>query len=430
MLLTGARQVGKTYAIRKYGSEHYETVVEINFVETPKAVGFLDGAADVSEMLFRISALSNVSMYPGKTLVFFDEVQEYPEIVTLIKFLVDEGSYRYVLSGSLLGVELKDIRSEPVGYMDTMELFPLDFEEFALTVGTAPNIIDVLSDNFRLRTPVDSVVHDKMIKVFQLYLIVGGMPSAVVKYIETNNLRLVEEEQKAIIRLYKKDIAKYDPDDKLYLNDIFDLIPSELNAKNKRFILKNLNENFKYGRYHNSFLWLKNAGVALPTYNVEEPTYPLKLAEQRNLFKLFMNDVGLLACQYSDGLQLRLLRGDTDVNYGGIFENVAAEELTAHGFSLAYFNSKRQGEIDFVITYRDRILPIEIKSGKGYERHTAMNNVLGVPNYEIKEGFVFCNDNVSVRGNIVYLPIYMLMFLCNDCHGQDVIYKLNLDGIS
>lgn len=229
--------------------------------------------------------------------------------------------------------------------------------------------------------------------------------------------------------MYKKDIAKYDPDDKLYINDIIDLIPSELNAKNKRFILKNLNENLKFGCYRNSFLWLKNACVALPVYNVKEPTYPLRLAEQRNLFKLFMNDVGLLACQYSDGLQVKLLRGEM-VNYGGIFENAAAQELTAHGFSLSYFNNKKQGEIDFVITCSERILPLEIKSGKGYDRHSAMDNILKVPNYGIAEGFVFCNDNISVKGAVTCFPVYMLMFLKNEHLVEDVIYKLDLDGLS
>jgi predicted AAA+ superfamily ATPase len=371
-------------------------------------------------MILRISALAEGKMVPGKTLIFLDEVQEYPEIVTLIKFLVDEGSYRYALSGSLLGVELKDLRSEPVGYMDVLDMYPLDFEEFALAVGVSPTIIDSLSANFRDRTPVDPIVHERMIKVFHLYLVVGGMPAAVSKYMESNNLRLVEEEQKAILKLYKKDIAKYDPDDKLYLNEIFDLIPSELNAQNKRFILKKLNENFKFGRYYNSFLWLKSAGVAIPVYNVEEPEYPLKLSEQRNLFKLFLNDVGLLACQYSAGLQLKLLQGEVNLNYGGIFENAAAQELTAHGFALAYYNNKKLGELDFVVTYEDKVLPLEIKSGKDYSRHSALNNVLKVPNYHIEEAVVFCNDNVSSDGAVTNLPIYMLMFLKTD-RQEDII---------
>jgi len=430
LLITGARQVGKTFAIGKYASEHYDYIFELNFVATPQAIGFLDGSSDAKEMLFRITALSKVPMIPGKTLIFFDEIQEYPELVTMIKFLVAEGSYQYALSGSLLGVELKDLRSEPVGYMDVMEMYPMDLEEFALAVGVAPVVIDRLHQNYLESTPVDRIVHERMMKVFQLYLTVGGMPSAVAKYLETNNIQIVEEEQKAIIKLYKKDISKYDPDDKLYLNEIFDLIPSELNSKNKRFILKNLNENFKFDRYFNSFLWLKNAGVALPTFNVDEPTYPLMLSIQRNLFKLFMNDVGLLACQYSDGVQLKLLRGELNLNYGGIFENVVAQELTAHGFTLAYFNSKKLGELDFVITAEEKILPIEVKSGKDYQRHNAIKNVMDVPNYEIERGIVFCNDNIHVKGSLTYLPIYMLMFLKNEVRMDNPIYKLDLTGIS
>ncbi len=430
LLLTGARQVGKTYAFRKFGKENFDNVIEINFVENKSAIGFLDGSVNAREMILRISALTEGKMVPGRTLIFFDEVQEYPEIVTLIKFLVDEGSYRYALSGSLLGVELKDLRSEPVGYMDVLDMYPLDFEEFALAVGVSSTIIGSLSESFRNLTPIDRIVHERMMKVFRLYLVVGGMPAAVAKYLESNNLRLVEEEQKAILKLYKKDIAKYDPDDKLYLNDIFDLIPSELNAQNKRFILKKLNENFKFSRYYNSFLWLKNAGVAIPVYNVEEPQYPMKLSEQRNLFKLFQNDVGLLACQYSDGLQLKLLRGEVNLNYGGIFENVAAQELAAHGFSLAYYNNKKLGELDFVVTYEDKVLPIEIKSGKDYSRHSALNNVLNVQNYHIGRAVVFCNDNITSDGSVTNLPIYMLMFLKNGQQEKDVIYKLDLQGIS
>lgn len=430
LLLTGARQVGKTYAIRKYASKFYEHLFELNFIENKEAIGFLDGASDAKEMLLRITAIANVPMVPGKTLIFFDEIQNYPDIVTLIKFLVDEGSYQYALSGSLLGVELKDLRSAPVGYMDVMDMYPMDLEEFAIAVGVAPMVIDTIHQNYLESKAVDAVVHNSMMKVFQLYLIVGGMPSAVAKYIETNNIQIVVEEQLAIVKLYKKDIAKYDFNDKLYLNEIFEMIPSELNAKNKRFVLKKLNENFKFSRYFNSFLWLKNAGVALPTYNVNEPIYPLELSTQRNLFKLFMNDVGLLSCQYSDGLQLKLLRGELNLNYGGIFENMVAQELTAHGFSLAYFNSKKLGELDFVITAKEKILPIEVKSGKDYYRHNAINAVLKVQNFDIEKGIVFCNENLHIEGPITYLPIYMVMFLKNEVKMDDPIYKLDLTYLS
>lgn len=428
LLVTGARQTGKSFSIRQYGTTHYENFVEINFIEHPDAVEVLKGARSSQDILVRLSLLTSTPLVAGKTLVFFDEVQECPEMVTAIKFLVDEGSYRYILSGSLLGVELKDLRSEPVGYMDVKEMYPLDLEEFFMAMGVSSHVTDSLQKAFEEQKPVDEFVHKKMMELFRLYLIVGGMPAAVQKYIDTHNLQDVMAEQQAIIRLYKRDISKYDNNNKLYIDEIFDLIPSELNAKNKRFILKDLNKNLKFSRYENSFLWLKNAGVALPTYNVEEPVVPLKLSRNRNLFKLFQNDIGLLACQYAEGIQLRIINNEKGINYGSIFENVVAQELQAHGFELYYFNSKKQGELDFIIEKDDHTLPIEVKSGKDYQRHNALCNVMGNADYGIPMAFVFCNDNVSTSENIVYLPIYMVAYLKKKVVGE-VIYDVDLAGI-
>ena len=429
LLITGARQVGKTYIIREVGRADFESFIEINFLENRTAQSLFENARSSADILLRISAITDQPLIPGKTLIFFDEVQECKEIVTAIKFLVDEGSYRYILSGSLLGVDLKDIRSAPVGYMDIFEMYPLDFEEFALASGVSEHVIDSLRNSFSSYTPVDAIVHEKMMDLFRLYLIVGGMPSVVARYLATNNLQEVTQEQRAILALYRQDIAKYDPNNKLYLEDIFALIPSELNSKNKRFILKNLNENFKFSRYQNSFLWLKNAGVALPTFCVTEPTVPLMLNKSANLFKLFLSDVGLLASMYMDGIQLKLLNREKDINFGSIYENAAAQELKAHGYDLYYFNSKKQGELDFVIERGGDVLPIEIKSGKDYQRHAALDNVMGNKDYAIPVAFVFQNDNVSVNGRIVYLPIYMLMFLQKEEPLLPQIYKLNLDGL-
>ena len=338
-------------------------------------------------------------------------MQECKEIVTAIKFLVEEGSYRYILSGSLLGVELKDIRSAPVGYLDVLEMFPMDIEEFARANGVSDRILDHLRSCYDKKQEVDPLVHQKMMELFRLYLIVGGMPAAVACYLQTHNLYEVAQVQQSILTLYKKDIARYDPKEKLYLEDIFDLIPSELNAKNKRFILKDLHQDFKLSRYHNSFLWLANAGVALPTYNVEEPRIPLRLNRQSNLFKLFLCDVGLLAATYANGIQLALLNGEKNINFGAVFENAAAQELAAHGYKLYYFNSKKQGELDFVIEHEGNVLPLEIKSGKDYTRHNALTGVLANPEYGIPAAVVFHSGNVSVKDKITYYPIYMMMFL-------------------
>ena len=362
-------------------------------------------------ILMRLSIITNVPMIKGDTLIFFDEVQECPDIVTAIKFLVDEGSYRYILSGSLLGVELKDIRSVPVGYMGVKEMFPLDFEEFITCVGINDNVIATVKEAWTKRRPVDDFIHNKMMELFRLYLIVGGMPAAVSKYLESNNLQEVLAVQQEIIQLYKKDIAKYDPDNKLYIEEIFNLIPPELNAKNKRFILKRLNENAKYARYENSFLWLKNAGVAIPVYNVEEPKVPLLLARSRNLLKLFLNDIGLLAAQYADGIQVRIIKGDKDINFGSIYENAVAQELVAHGFEPYFYNSKKRGEIDFVIENDGKVLPIEVKSGKGYVYHRALSNIMDCEEYDLPEALVLNNDNLTVEGRITYVPVYMVMFI-------------------
>lgn len=427
LLITGARQTGKTFSIREFGKT-FKAFVEINFVENPEAVEIFKNAHNCSDILLRLSAITNVPLIKGETLIFFDEVQKCPEIVTAIKFLVNEGSYRYILSGSLLGVELKDLRSEPVGYMGVKEMYPLDFEEFISCVGVSDKVISSIRRAWEQRTPVDEFVHTKMMELFRLYLIVGGMPAAVNRYIETNNLQEVMGIQQDIIRLYKRDIAQYDPNNKLYIEEIFNLIPPELNAKNKRFILKRLNENAKFERYQNSFLWLANAGVALPVYNVEEPKTPLLLARSRNLFKLFQSDIGLLAAQYAEGIQLRIIKGDKDINFGSIYENAVAQELVAHGLSPYYYNNKKRGELDFIIELDGRVIPIEVKSGKDYEVHRALSNLMDCEEYDLPEALILTNDNLSVKGRLIYAPIYMSMFLERN-NEAPTHYKVDLSGL-
>ncbi len=423
--------MGKTFAVRKIGKEVFEQVVEINFIEQPDAVELFSHPKSAAELLMRISAFTRKKLVPGKTLIFFDEVQECDEMVTAIKFLVDEGSYRYVMSGSLLGVELKDLRSVPVGYMGELEMYPLDLEEFAKALGIGEEVMSHLKECYENQSPVDEFIHKKMLELVTLYMIVGGMPSAVQKYLDTNNLRSVLNEQRDIIRTYKRDITKYEKERKLQIEEIYNLIPAELNAKNKRFVLKELSEKARFARYESGFLWLKDAGVAIPTYNVEAPKIPLLLNKQRNLFKLFLNDVGLLAAMYGGDIQVRLL-SSLNVNYGAAFENLVAQELYAHGFAidhdLFYFNSKKQGELDFVVEYQGEVLPIEVKSGKAYERHRALSNIMDSEEYAIPKAIVFCQENIQIKNRLVYLPIYMLMFLKHE-QNNDLTYRFDLAGL-
>lgn len=425
LLLTGARQTGKTYAIRKYAKDHGLQLVEMNFVLQPETIDIPRGAVNVQELLLRISAYANHPLEPGKTLIFFDEVQAYQDIMTWVKALVEDGRYRYALSGSLLGLEL-NVRSLPVGYMSEYQMFPLDFEEFIRNIGVTDEVLDSVRSAWDQRKPVDAYIHEKLMRLFNLYLIVGGMPAAVQQYVDTNDLQRVIQEQKAILAFYKKDIANYDPENKLYINDVFDLIPSELNAKNKRFILKRLNEHIKFSRHENSFVWLRDADMALPVYNVEEPRVPLKLNELRNLFKLFQNDVGLLASQYVNGIQLQILQGNVCINNGAIYENAVAQELHAHGWKLYYFNSKKQGEVDFLLENDNEIIPLEVKSGKDYQRHVALKNILSNEEYAIERAIVLCNENIKEDSNILYAPIYMTMFLQHHPAVTPLIYHPEL----
>ena len=434
LLLKGARQVGKTSAIREYAKRHKMNLIEINFYEDDSASNLFTGAQSAKDVLLRISAHTKMKTSLPDTMIFFDEVQKCPEVITWIKFLVDEGSCRYALSGSLLGVELQDVESVPVGYMAVKEVFPLDLEEFSRCLGLSDQVFESLSESFQKRMPVDDIVHDALMKMVHLYLVVGGMPAAVQAYVDTNDLNVVEDKQKEILDLYKWDIQQYDREKKFEVNDIFNLIPSELDAKNKRFILKNLNEFARFSKYENSFLWLKNAGVAIPTLNIQEPVISFKLNEQRNLFKLFQNDVGLLCCQYASGIQLKLLQGKVKQNYGAIYENLVAQELFCHGFGgddheLHYFNSKKQGELDFVIAQNGKVLPIEVKSGKDYHRHNALTNVLSDRNYDIDFAYVLTNDNVHTDDKRVYLPIYMLMFIHKSPSPAKQIFRFDLQNL-
>lgn len=428
LLITGARQVGKSYAIREFGKSHYSSFIEINLLEDSIARTSISKASNSKDLLLRITAIASQPLIKGKTLIFFDEVQVVPEIVTAIKFLVEEGSYQYVLSGSLLGIGLKRISSMPVGYLTVKEMYPLNLEEFYRACGISDNIFSVLEEAFKAEREIDSIIHRKLMELFRLYLIVGGMPAVVQTYLDTNDIKKVVNKQREILSMYVEDISQYDINNKLYIKDIFNLIPAELNNPNKRFILKNLNENTKFSRLEDSFIWIREAGVAIGVYNIEEPKLPLELAKLRNLFKLFSNDVGLLACQYADGIQLRILNNDIDINYGSIYENAVAEELYSHGLKLYYFNSKKQGELDFVIKIDDKLLPIEVKSGKNYLRHNALKNVIENKDYDIEKAYVLYNENIKRVGNIVYLPIYLMMFIKNR-EIEKLIWKIDLSSL-
>ena len=427
LLVTGARQVGKTYVIRNSLKNNNVNYMEFNFIEQPELVELFKNSTDTKDFLMRLSLVADKPLSKGM-IIFFDEIQEVKDFITKIKFLVDDGTYKYVLSGSLLGVELNGLKSAPVGYMQIFDMYPLDFHEFVDALGVQGNIIDVLEKCYVERQVVDEFIHKKMLDIFNLYLIVGGMPQAVSIYLETNDLNRVSQVQQDIIRLYRFDFSKYEERYKLKLKEIYDALPGQLDEKNKRFQLNKVGKGMSFNKVENDFLWLKDAGVVIPVYNVSEPKLPLMISENRNLFKLFMSDVGLLTNMYSNYVKMAILNHESSTNNGALFENVVAQELNSKGFSLYYYNSKKMGELDFVVELDGEILPLEIKSGKDYKRHSALNNVLSTENYNIKKALVFSQGNVEVKDKRIYLPIYMIMFLKNKKLNNSV-YKIDLNGL-
>lgn len=425
LLVDGARQVGKSYLIERLGHEYYKNFIKIDFFSDNFAKSIFTTSANTDEIISRLSLFSKGKLIKGETLIFLDEVQECKEAVTAVKYLVQEGSYKYILSGSLLGIELYDVKSMPVGYMDSIEMFPLDFEEFSMANGVQENIITKLRTSFDNKTPVDEMIHEAMLRLFRLYLVIGGMPAVVVKYLEENNIADAVREQENIIKRYRADIVKYESiDKKLRITKVFDALPGELNNINRRFVLNHLDKEAKGNRYINTFEWLKASGVAIAVYNAEEPVLPLRLSENSTLFKLFLCDVGLLCSMYADSIQLRILGGETDINYGAVYENFVSQELRAHGFDrLFYFNSRKQGEVDFLISRGGVVLPIEVKPGSDYKKHHALDRIMSNLKYDLKNAVVLSNANVSKEGNITYYPVYMMMFIEKDRVPCDMTYK-------
>ena len=392
-------------------------------------VHYLDAEMSADEFLVKLRMIMPEDCKPHETIVFFDEIQKCPEIVTKIKFLVDEGSFKYVMSGSLLGVELKGIASAPVGYLSVLRMYPMDFEEFMIANHVSKATLEMLKDKFETVRPVDEFIHQKLLALFFVYLIVGGMPDAVKTYIATKDIREVDKIQRDIVTQYKEDFSQYESEDKkLKLISIYDIIPAELNKQNKKFVFTMLDKELKFDRYENSFLWLKDAGVALPVYNVEAPVIPLLASKSSNVFRLFSSDIGLLTSAYPAATKIELINKNGEVNNGAHFENAVAQQLLCNGFELYFCKKKNIGELDFLIEMDGKVVPIEVKSGKAYRTHKALDHFMNVSDYHIEKAYVFSIGNVEKDGNVTYLPIYMCYLVKEQSIGQ-LIVDLDMEGL-
>lgn len=427
MLVNGARQIGKSYLIRYVGKKLYRHFIEINLKEDLEGPKVFHGVRTTSDLYLRLSNYTNEE--PGTihdTLVFLDEIQAYPHLLTMLKFLRQEGRYRFIASGSELGIALAQTPSVPIGSITIRQMFPLDFEEFLWAQGVGEEWIAHMKNAFEKKESLDDNMHRLMLDYFKYYLLIGGLPEAVNAYIDHRNMVSVRNIQTDIHQLYKTDASQYDDEHRLQIRKIYDLIPSNLENKKKRIVYNKIEE--KKGKtfndYQNEFEYLTNSGVALEVTATSNPRFPLAESEQKRLIKLYLNDVGLftdILYHYNVNAVMQDIRS---INLGAVYETVVAQELSAHGFRLHYYDNKKKGEVDFLIDDFNTlsVLPIEVKSGKDYTQHRALTKFLDNPEYNIKRAIVFSNEwKVSENNGIIYMPIYYVMFLSNSTPNESVI---------
>ena len=430
LCIIGARQIGKTTLIREFGKNEYEYFAELNFVTDERAADIFNGKLTAEAVITNLTAYLQTPLEPGKTLILLDEVQECPQVRSAIKFLAEDGRFDYIESGSLPGVRYKEVASYPVGFEQILPMYPLDFEEYLWANGVQDKTLQYLKKCYDQKEMVSEAVHETLCKLFYSYLVVGGMPQTVQIYVDTHDIAKVVLNQRSILDLYRLDIAKYaSENEKVKIKAIFDSIPAQLNEKNRRFKLNSIQASARLIRYEDSFNWLADAGVALPCYNVTEPQAPLQLSEKRNLFKLYMNDVGLLCASCMENIQFDLLMGNVDINMGSILENAFAQNLRSNGFELHYYDSKKIGELDFVLQKGLHTELVEIKSGKDFKKHLAMDHAMEVEQWKFEKSIVFSKSNVEEDGKVLYLPWYMILFFKQEKEPEKMIYEIDLSGL-
>ena len=417
MLIDGARQVGKTYIIRHVGQKLFENYIELNLVEDYVGARLFANAKTVEDFYLAVSMLAGDRMKEKEnTLIFIDEIQAYPHLLTLLKFLAQDDRFTYIASGSLLGVTLAQTTSIPMGSIRMVRMFPLDFEEFLYANGMNALVVSSLRKKYERQESLDEATHAKVLDMFRKYLLVGGMPDAVNAFVTEKNIQLVRQIQSEIYAYYVADASKYDDGRKLKIRRIYDLIPSNLENKKKRVVAQSIeNKRGKtFADYQDEFDYLISAGIALSVQAISTPVFPLIQSSGKNLLKLYLNDVGILSgILYGNNIQA-ILSDEESINLGSVYECVVASELIAHGHKLFYYDNRTKGEVDFLIDDYDSLsaVPIEVKSGKDYTVHSALNAFVSNEDYHVKKAIVLSNEReITMKNKITYLPIYDIMFI-------------------
>lgn len=417
LLVNGARQIGKSYIIRYVGKKLYPHFVEINLQKDKEGPAIFSHVHTTQELYMQVSTIADETLgNKSDTLIFLDEIQAYPHLLTMLKFLRQEGRYHFIASGSQLGIALAETPSVPIGSVAIETMYQLDFEEFLWASGAGQEAIDGMRALFEKRQPLPEGMHRYILQQFQYYLLVGGLPDAVNHFIESHNMREVRDIHRDIHELYRTDASQYDEERKLMIRRIYDMVPSQLENKKKRIIYQNIED--KKGKhfadYQDEFEYLIESGITLEVKAVSQPKYPLAESSSKNLMKLYLNDVGLLT-YILYGLNINaVLQDERSINLGTVYESVVAQELRAHGYKLYYYDNKKKGEVDYLINDYNtvNVLPLEVKSGKDYKEHSALSKFLDEKEYNIYQAIVFSNEpGVWQEKGIWYMPVYYVMFL-------------------
>lgn len=422
LILEGARQIGKSFSIREVGTRLYKNYVEINFVEDDEGDQLFKNIHKKEDFYLTLSMVAGDKLNDRTdTLVFLDEIQHYPQYLTMLKFLREDGRYRYITSGSLLGITLQDTTSIPVGSVIRKDMFQLDFEEFLIANGFGTEAINMLRSAYENRQSLSEEQHNHVMDIFRRYLLVGGMPDAVNTYLDTHNIVRVREVQEGIRSLYATDASKYEKEQnkKLLIRRIYEMIPSQMENKKRRLVIQEIRnkKGDRFEQYNEEFEYLISSGIALAVHAISNPHFPLSESLHKNLLKLYLNDVGLLTGQLYHNNIRPVLDDVRSINLGSVYESVVAQELRAHGHKLFYYDQRKQGEVDYMIDDHTlmSIHPVEVKSGKDYTVHSALNNLLDNPDYHISAATVISNERkIYQNGKITYMPVYLVMFMNND----------------
>lgn len=419
LVLEGARQIGKSYIIREVGKRLFRNFVEVNFVLDDEGKQIFKNVKTPEDFYLNLSMIAGNNLGSrDNTLIFLDEIQQYPQFLTMLKFFRQDGRYRFIASGSLLGIALRSSTSIPVGSIIRKEMYQLDFEEFIIANGFGQEAVEVMRQSFLERKCLSMEMHTRVMDLFRRYLLVGGMPDAVNTYLSTHNIVKVREIQDSIRILYGDDASKYEQDSgrNLMIRRIYDMIPSQMENKKKRIMAKDIQnkQGDRFSRYTEEFEYLIASGIAMDVHAISNPKYPLKESVMKNLLKLYLNDVGMLTSQLYRNNLLPILGDENSINLGSVYESVVAQELKSHGHKLFYYDNRQRGEVDFLIDDYSAlsILPVEVKSGKDYTVHSALNNLLSIPDYHVKSGLVLSNEReVKQVEKVSYMPVYYVMFI-------------------